>query len=128
MNKQRLPVSVKPSNNDTREKALNSNLTVETETPNPLPNIEPLAGVVCKQWIPRGPHGKQCGPYHYRMWRDNGRLRKQYIKPEDVPAITARCDAYREQQTAERVAIREAAQLRVKLLFEQRAIEGKDNG
>ena len=101
-------------------------MTPKTKTTNPLPNTDPLPGSVFLQWIPRGPNGKQCGPYHYRMWRDDrGILRKQYVKSDDVEAVTARCNAYRELRRAERAAFEEATRLRIQMTFERRLIEGK---
>jgi len=35
------------------------------------------------------------GPYHYRFYRDGGRLRKRYIKPADVAEVRKQCDARR---------------------------------
>ena len=35
------------------------------------------------------------GPYYYRFWRDDGQLRKAYIKLSDVPAVRAACDEER---------------------------------
>ena len=66
--------------------------------PEPLPK-NPLPGVVLPQWIRCGKSNCRCalgelhGPYHYRFWRENGKLRKQYVKKADVDEIRARCQA-----------------------------------
>ncbi len=63
-----------------------------------------LPGAVCRQWKRCGKPGCRCahgalhGPYHYRFWREGGRLRKAYVKSADVPAVRAACDDYRERQ------------------------------
>ncbi len=61
----------------------------------PLPKM--LPGAVCEQWERCGKPGCKCargerhGPYFYRFWRENGRLRRAYVKREDVDAIRAAC-------------------------------------
>src|SRR5687768_1456900 len=57
----------------------------------PLPNA--LSGAVCKQFVRRGP--KLYGPYHYRFWREGGRLRKQYVRPAHLEATVAACEKNR---------------------------------
>jgi hypothetical protein len=63
-----------------------------------------LPGAVCRQWKRCGKAGCKCscgalhGPYFYRFWREDGRLRKAYVKSADVQAVRAACDDYRERQ------------------------------
>lgn len=69
-----------------------------------------LPGVVCRQWVRCGRAGCRCatgqghGPYHYRFWRQAGRLRKQYVREADLARVSAACEARRH----ERNEIREA--------------------
>ncbi len=57
------------------------------ETKTTLSNM--LPGWVCKQYVRRGK--KLCGPYWYRLWREGGRLRKRYVRPESAEAVKALC-------------------------------------
>jgi hypothetical protein len=66
------------------------------ETPNPLPKT--LPGVVCAQRVRCGKPRCRCsrGPGHlayYRFWREGGRLRKCYVRRDDLAAVRAACDA-----------------------------------
>jgi hypothetical protein len=62
----------------------------------------PLAGVVCEQWFRCGRPGCRCargqrhGPYYCRLWRENGRLRKAYVKRSQVEQVRAQCEARRQ--------------------------------
>jgi hypothetical protein len=62
-----------------------------------LPKI--LPGVVCAQWVRCGRPSCRCaggrlhGPYHYRFWREGGRLRKAYVKRSELDQVRARCQA-----------------------------------
>jgi hypothetical protein len=70
------------------------------ESSNPLPKI--LPGVVRPQWVRCGRPGCRCargqphGPYFYRLWREGGRLRKAYVRPADLAAVRAGCEARRQ--------------------------------
>src|SRR5262245_58841038 len=61
-----------------------------------------LPGAVCPQWVLCGREGCRCaqgcphGPYFYRFWREGGRLRKQYVRRQDVDQVWAQCQARRE--------------------------------
>ena len=63
--------------------------------------IEPLEGEVCPQLIRCGKSGCRCqfgrlhGPYHYRIWREGARVRKVYVKADDVEAVKAACQLHR---------------------------------
>jgi hypothetical protein len=58
-----------------------------------------LPGVVCRQWVRCGRPGCRCargqlhGPYHYHFARENGRLRKRYVKAADLERVRAACQA-----------------------------------
>jgi hypothetical protein len=66
---------------------------------NSLPKM--LPGAVCPQWVRCGrptcrcARGKLHGPYYYRFWREDGRLRKAYVKPADLERVRAQCRARR---------------------------------
>jgi hypothetical protein len=66
----------------------------------PLPKM--LPGAVCRQWKRCGKRRCRCangtlhGPYFYRFWREDGRLRKAYVKPADLAAVQEACAAERE--------------------------------
>jgi len=67
------------------------------DLPGTLQNIPAeLPGVVCVQYVTRG---KKRHAYHARFWREDGRLRKQYVRKADVEAVRAACAA---RQAAER--------------------------
>src|SRR5579871_814584 len=65
-----------------------------------------LPGAVCVQWARRGDKRRR---YYARFWREDGRLRKQYVRQADIEAVTAACAAWREQRQQERQQ-REAAE------------------
>jgi hypothetical protein len=73
---------------------------VQSKTPETLP--KPLPGVVCPQWVRCGRPTCRCargelhGPYHYRFWREGGRLRKAYVRPAELEEVLARCEARRQ--------------------------------
>jgi len=68
----------------------------ETKSAETLPKT--LKGTVHRQWVRCGKpnckcaHGELHGPYYYRFWRENGRLRKQYIPASEVEAVQAACE------------------------------------
>ena len=59
-----------------------------------------LQGTVCTQYTRCSKpechcrDGERHGPYYYRVWRDNGRVRKAYVKREDLAAVQAACALY----------------------------------
>jgi len=42
------------------------------------------------------------GPYLYRMWREGGRLRKQYVKPAQADQVRQACALYRIERQVQR--------------------------
>lgn len=66
-----------------------------------LPKINPyipaLPGAVVKQFKTCGRSGCRCargelhGPYFYRVWREKGKQKKQYVKAVDVEEVRASC-------------------------------------
>jgi hypothetical protein len=71
------------------------------KSPDPLPKT-PLPGVVHRQLVRCGrptchcAQGKPHGPYFYRLWREAGKLRKAYVRPEELEDVRARCEARRQ--------------------------------
>jgi hypothetical protein len=61
-----------------------------------------LPGVVCPQWVRCGRPSCRCargqlhGPYHYRFFREAGKLRKVYIRPADLELVRSQCEARRQ--------------------------------
>jgi len=39
--------------------------------------------------------GKLHGPYHYRVWREGEKIRKEYVRPEDAENVREACLEYR---------------------------------
>jgi hypothetical protein len=87
-----------------------------TESPGPLPKT--LPGVVRPQWVRCGRPGCRCargwphGPYHYRFWRESGRLRKAYVRPAELEQVRAACEARRESRRQLRAGWQQWRQLR----------------
>ncbi len=60
-----------------------------------------LPGVVCTQWVRCGrpscrcAQGKLHGPYHYRFWRQAGRLRKVYVSSAELDRVQGQCETRR---------------------------------
>jgi hypothetical protein len=73
---------------------------MRTKTAEMLPKT--LPGVVCEQWVRCGQptcrcaHGQQHGPYFYRFWREDGKLKKEYVRAVDLEEVRARCEARRQ--------------------------------
>lgn len=75
---------------------------IPKKLPKILPQVLPLPGAICLQWVRCGRAGCRCkqgelhGPYSYRFVREGGRLRKRYIRKEDLQEIIAQVGAWRE--------------------------------
>lgn len=88
-----------------------------------------LPGVVCAQMVRCGKPKCKCargelhGPYHFRFWRDGGRLRKQYVKAADVAEQQAACEARRQGQKAVRESQKRHAEVLRWLLAQIRQYE-----
>lgn len=69
--------------------------------PKTLAQYRPLSGAVCRQYKRCGRQNCCCrsgnlhGPYFYRFWRQDGRLRKQYVPLWMLPQTLLRCAADR---------------------------------
>ena len=42
--------------------------------------------------------GRKLGPYYVRRWKENGKLCKEYVKPQDLERIRAECQLDREME------------------------------
>ena len=67
-------------------------------------NLLPKKGTVCIQWVRccrlgcRCSRGELHGPYYYLFWREDGRLRKRYVRVADVALVKSGCQERREQE------------------------------
>jgi hypothetical protein len=99
----------------TRSPMKTRDVAADGEAPNPilsraLPKIAHriLPGTVCQQFVKCGRPNCRCtrgqlhGPYWYRFFRTAGRLRKRYVRQEDVEAVRAACDRRREIEASSR--------------------------
>ena len=71
------------------------------ETPEPLPKT--LPGVVCAQRVRCGKPNCRCarGQGHlayYRFWREGGRLRKCYVRRNELASVRAACEARKRER------------------------------
>lgn len=77
-----------------------------------------LPGAVCKQWRKCGKSNCRCargGQKHVqycRFYRENGRLKQQYVKAKDLETVRAACAAHRQERQK-----RQAAQTEWRALF-----------
>lgn len=58
-----------------------------------------LPGSLQKFYVHR--NGRKFGPYWCRMWREGGKLRRQYIKAEDLDRVRTAIDRYRSESQNE---------------------------
>jgi hypothetical protein len=81
------------------------------ENPETLPKM--LPGVVCAQWKKCGKARCRCargqlhGPYFAHFWRENGRLRKAYVRQDNVKDVRQRCLARRQARAHWQAAMQE---------------------
>ena len=72
---------------------------IGSESARTLPKM--MKGSVHAQWVKCGKPGCKCahgelhGPYFYLFWREQGRLRKAYIRTADLPHVLAAIHNYR---------------------------------
>jgi hypothetical protein len=100
---------------------------VKTKPKDLLPKM--LPGSVCAQMIRCGKSNCKCargqlhGPYYYHFERVGGCLRKRYLKPHEVEAFKAACQARREAERANRIETRQAHQSVRELIARLRQIQ-----
>ena len=102
---------------------------MKKETENLLPKIAAQGGTVHRQFVRCGKASCKCsrgelhGAYYYHFVRVNGRLRKRYLKPDEVEAVKAACQARREDERAKRIETRQAHQSVRELIARLRQIQ-----
>ena len=66
------------------------------------------------QWVRCGRSSCRCargnrhGPYHYRFWREDGRLRKRYVPASELSRVQSACASRRAQEQDQRAALQGA--------------------
>ena len=71
------------------------------EPVHPVPKIAPLAGVLRAERVRCGKPACRCargalhGPYLYHRWREGGRQRRRYVKPDEAERVRAALAAWR---------------------------------
>ena len=69
--------------------------------------------------------GKRLGPYYVRRWKLNGKLHKEYIKPDQVEEARAECQRHRE---AKKEIVRWLNNTTTNLKYLERMIKWSDQG
>jgi hypothetical protein len=88
---------------------------VDTKSEKTLPKM--LSGAVCVQWKKCGKPGCRCtrdelhGPYYARFWRQDGRLRKAYVRRPDLGQVLASCESNKLQRLAIKIGWQDYRQL-----------------
>ena len=89
---------------------------MKTKTENPLPKIATHGGTVHRQFVRCGKASCKCargelhGAYYYHFVRVNGKLKKRYLKPEQIEKVQGACLKRREEQRTQRVKTRKVWQ------------------
>lgn len=100
---------------------------MKNKTEKALPKM--LPGAVCRQRVRCGKPNCKCargqlhGAYYYHFVRVGGRLRKRYLKPNEVAAVKAACKARREDEKSKRIETRQAQQSIRELVSKLREIQ-----
>jgi|SRR6266853_5876053 len=100
---------------------------MKNKSENPLPKM--LPGTVCRQMVRCGKLNCKCakgqlhGAYFYHFMRVGGRLKKRYLKPDEVQAVKAACQARREDERERRIETRQAHQSVRELIARLRQIQ-----
>ena len=68
-------------------------------------NAQPLKGWISTFFVRN--KGRRFGPYHVRVWKENGKTHKRYIKPNELETIRASCQAHRQMKKEGREITRE---------------------
>lgn len=81
---------------------------MQTEHAKTLPKTSKLSGAVCAQYRRCGKRNCHCrtgephGPYFFRFWRQGGKLRKEYVRRDEVSEARAACRRSHQQQAQQR--------------------------
>lgn len=70
---------------------------------------EALPGSLHEGYVKRG--RKRCGPYLYRYWKEAGKTRKAYVRPEDVERVRRAIEEWRRVMHEARQATKLLARL-----------------
>jgi hypothetical protein len=104
---------------------------VENKTEDLLPKIVAQGGTIHRQFVRCGKASCKCargelhGAYYYHFLRINGRLKKRYLKADQVEAVKAACASRREEDRTRREHSRQNRQMiremnsRFRLLLQQ---------
>ena len=65
-------------------------------TPKTLPGTVRVQWVRCSRSNCCCARGELHGPYFYRVWRENGKVRKEYVKRTEVDKVRRQCNARKE--------------------------------
>jgi hypothetical protein len=80
-----------------------------------------MIGTVHTQWKRCGKPNCRCrngqlhGPYYYHFWRENGRLRKRYLKPNQVDGVRVACAKRQQLRRELKACMEEFRALRAEL-------------
>jgi len=88
----------------------------------PLPGILRAELVACGKPACRCARGQLHGPYWYRRWREDGRQRRQYVRPAEVERVREALVAWKHLHPPADLLRRELAELR--RLLREREIMG----
>jgi hypothetical protein len=94
----------------------------------PLPRS--LPGVVCRQMTRCGNVKCRCrrgelhGPYYYRFWCEDGRMRKQYVPLSQVQQVTELCERRQHEQREAKAARHLAGEMTDSLKLLEKTIHG----
>jgi len=80
--------------------ARDSNANRQRKTKNPKPktknSMNELRGWLSPYFITQA--GKRRGPYYVRCWKEKGKLRKVYVRLQDVNFVRAACERFRQRR------------------------------
>jgi hypothetical protein len=86
---------------DPGEHMTSADQTTARKTGQLVRKMLPLPGVLRAEWVRCGKPSCRCvrgerhGPYLFRRWRQNGRQRRQYVKPSEAEQVAEALAAWR---------------------------------
>ena len=90
------------------------------------PPLQPLRGWISKEFVTY--NGRKLGPYFVRRWKVGGKLRREYVKFEDLERITAACQANRDKRKRQAETTRKLDNLIGNLNFLEKKANRLDRG